>query len=88
MLAVSGSPVPAETFTKQGVRYRFFKTHPNRYGDGKVHLQRWHGKPYRQWVLLCKPSDLGMDFGGYFGTELDTAEIVTCKRCIKLDPRP
>jgi len=77
----------SDTFTKQGVRYRFFKTHPNQYSNGKVHLQRWHGKPYREWVLLCKPSDLGKGFGGYFGTETSPADV-TCKKCAKLDPRP
>lgn len=75
-----------EIFERLGVRYRHFKTHPNRWSDGKVHLQRWYGKPYKEWVLLCKPSDLGVGFGGYFGTEVEP-EKLTCKKCIKLDPR-
>jgi len=73
------------TFTKLGVRYRFFRTYPNRWGDGRVHLQFW-SKTHKQYALVCNPSDVG-SFSGYHGYELmDPAEL-TCKLCIRSDPR-
>lgn len=73
-----------DRFKKLGVSYSFFRTHPNRWGEGKVHLRFW-SKEHRQWVLLCRPSDVG-GFSGHYGEEIDTAEV-TCKKCIKKDPR-
>lgn len=73
------------TFIKQGVRYRFFKTHANRWSNGKVHLQFW-SKPDKQYALVCKPNDVGA-FSGYYGMALEEEEPLTCKSCIKKDPR-
>lgn len=76
-----------QTFTRLGVRYRFFKTHPSRWSDGKVHLQFW-SREHRQYALLCRPNDVG-SFSGYYGTEVEHDDDVelTCRSCIRHDPR-
>jgi hypothetical protein len=73
------------TFTHLGVRYRYFKTHPNRWSDGKVHLQFW-SREHRQYALVCKRGDVGA-FSGYFGTELAEPVALTCKSCIRRAPQ-
>lgn len=76
----------AQVFTRQGTRFRLFRTYGSRWSKGKVHLQLW-SKEHRQWVVVCKP-DTG-PFSGYHGTEdVDLADVVTCKLCLKSGVRP
>lgn len=71
-------------FTKMGVRYRLAGTGKNRWSEGKVHLQYW-SKDWREWILSCRPSP---GISAYYTHEIDDIETpITCKTCIKKDPR-
>lgn len=53
-----------------------FKTHPNRWGEGKVHLARKDGDRY--WAVCETPIN--------HGEEVVARTHVTCYRCLKHDP--
>ena len=70
------------TFARMGVRYKFVTTHKNRWSDGKVHIMFFR-RENRDWRLLCRPNDVN----GYFCHDLTYEEPITCKLCLKQDPR-
>ena len=73
------------TFQRLGRMYQFFETPPSRSTTGRVHLRRW-SREHKQYVLLCRPNDVGA-FSGYYGHELAEPADVTCKACAARDPR-
>ena len=71
-------------FTRLGVRYRLVGTGKSRWSEGKVHLQHW-SREWKQWVLACRPN---YGISAYFTHEIDDLSTpITCKTCIKKDPR-
>lgn len=75
----------AATFTRLGQRHRFFATYPSRFSKGKVHFEVW-SPTHKQWIIKCDMTNHGA-FSGYHGRTLDEPAEVTCKKCLRLDPR-
>ena len=69
-------------FVKMGVRYRVVGAHKHRWGEGKVHLEFWDGLN-RMWTLACRANS----HGNYHASELNPSTPITCKVCLKKDPR-
>jgi hypothetical protein len=83
---VNDKPIKDKTkFTVMGVRYRLVATGGSRWGEGKVHLQFW-SRDWKEWVLACRPST---GTSAYFTSphDLPLSMPITCKTCIKRDPR-
>lgn len=60
-------------------REKRFRTHPNRWGQGKVHRYVYDSLN-RVWYCLCVTPG---PFPRYHGEVVDEKEEVTCKKCLR-----
>lgn len=76
MMTMAASRAKGWTRTRFTSRVRRWRTLPNRWGDGKVHLLVW-SKADQEWVFVCPRQHTN-------GTEeMHDDPPVTCRECLR-----